>query len=149
LDQNLYRKTRYLAAGEGDSNEKIGIDMELADDSPYPEVRAAVPNTDDPTVPCVNPRTILTAYLQNTIRMWTIAFIFCTLGSGINMLLSLRRPSIVITSIVAQLLSFPVGKAWGTYMPEWEFTIFGKRIQLNPGPFNIKEHCLIVVCSPD
>jgi hypothetical protein len=63
LDQNLYRKTRYLAAGEGDVNEKIGIDMELADDSPYPEVRAAVPNTDDPTVPCVNHRAIMTANL--------------------------------------------------------------------------------------
>ena len=46
-------KTRDLAAGEGDVNEKIGIDMELSEDSPYPEVRAAVPNTDDPSIPCV------------------------------------------------------------------------------------------------
>ena len=84
-------------------------------------------------------------HFQNTIRMWTISFIFCTIGSGINMLLSLRRPSIVITSIVAQLLSFPVGKAWGNFMPAWEVTAFGKRLQLNPGPFNMKEHCLIVV----
>jgi hypothetical protein len=79
--------------------------------------------------------------------MWTLAFLFTTLGSGINMLLSLRRPSIVITSIVAQLLSFPVGRAWGKYMPAWEFTLFGKRYSLNPGPFNIKEHTLIVVCT--
>lgn len=79
--------------------------------------------------------------------MWSIAFVFCTLGAGINMLLSLRRPSIVITSIVAQLLSFPVGKAWESYMPAREFTLFGKTFSLNPGPFNIKEHTLIVVCS--
>jgi len=37
----------------GDVNEKLGVDQELAENSPYPEVRAAVPNTDDPTVPCV------------------------------------------------------------------------------------------------
>ena len=80
--------------------------------------------------------------------MWTIAFIFTTLGSGINMLLSLRRPSIVITSIVAQLLSFPVGVAWGRWMPKWKVTAFGHTVHLNPGPFNIKEHTLIVVRIP-
>ena len=80
--------------------------------------------------------------------MWTIAFLFTTLGSGVNMLLSLRRPSIVITSIVAQLLSFPLGRAWGNYMPTKQFTIFGRSFSLNPGPFNIKEHTLIVVCPP-
>jgi OPT oligopeptide transporter protein len=78
--------------------------------------------------------------------MWTIAFIFTTLGSGINMLLSMRRPSIVITSIVAQLLSFPIGSAWGRWMPAWKMNVFGHTLHLNPGPFNIKEHTLIVVC---
>jgi|SRR5271154_5991678 len=78
--------------------------------------------------------------------MWTIAFLFTTLGSGINMLLSLRRPSIVITAIVAQLLSFPLGQAWGRWMPAWKWTVRGHTMHLNPGPFNIKEHTLIVVC---
>lgn len=77
--------------------------------------------------------------------MWTIALLFTTIGSGINMLLSLRRPSIVITSIVAQLLSFPVGRAWGRYMPAWKFKFLGRTVELNPGPFNIKEHTLIIV----
>src|SRR5271170_353010 len=80
--------------------------------------------------------------------MWTIAFLFTTLGSGINMLLSLRRPSIVITAIVAQLLSFPLGKAWARWMPAWKWSVFGYTMHLNPGPFNIKEHTLIVVCIP-
>jgi hypothetical protein len=77
--------------------------------------------------------------------MWTIALLFTTIGSGINMLLSLRRPSIVVTSIVAQVLSFPVGRAWGRYMPARRFKFFGRIIDLNPCPFNIKEHTLIIV----
>jgi hypothetical protein len=80
--------------------------------------------------------------------MWTLAMGFTALGSGINVLLSLRQPSIVITSIVAQLVSFPVGKAWGKYMPNWGFNLFGLPIQLNPSPFNIKEHTLITVYHP-
>jgi len=77
--------------------------------------------------------------------MWTIALCFTTIGSGINMLLSMRRPSITITSIVAQLLSFPVGKAWEKLMPNWKIRLFGHTFELNPCPFNIKEHTLIVV----
>jgi len=78
--------------------------------------------------------------------MWTIAFVFTTIGSGINVLLSLRRPSIIISSIVAQLLSYPVGKAWDKFIPNWEIRLFGRSLHLNPIPFNIKEHALIVVC---
>jgi len=41
---------------DGDSKEKIGAGMELPEDSPYPEVRAAVSNTDDPSIQCVAPK---------------------------------------------------------------------------------------------
>jgi len=53
LDQRLYRRTKSLAAGQGDLIEKMGVDQELMENSPYPEVRAAVPPTDDPEIPCV------------------------------------------------------------------------------------------------
>lgn len=44
-----------------------------------------------------------------------------------------------VLQIVAQLLSFPIGRAWARYVPR--VVIFG--IPLNPGPFTIKEHvCL-------
>jgi OPT oligopeptide transporter protein len=79
--------------------------------------------------------------------MWAIALIFTTFGSGINMLLSLRRPTIQISSIVAQLLSYPVGKAWERWMPKREFSVFGYKFSFNPCPFNVKEHTLIVVCT--
>lgn len=66
--------------------------------------------------------------------------IFVTLGSGLNMLFSMRSPSIVISAIVAQLLSYWAGKAWEKCMPTRVFTTFGKKWSLNPGKFNIKEH---------
>lgn len=54
-----------------------------------------------------------------------------------------RFPSVTITAIVAQLLTFPVGRAWAAYLPNWRF--FG--VRLNPGPFTVKEHVLITVSS--
>jgi hypothetical protein len=41
------------------------------------------------------------------------------------------------------LLSLPICKAWGRYLPKYSF--FG--ISLNPGPFTIKEHVIITVMA--
>ncbi|KAH8110875.1 OPT oligopeptide transporter [Phellopilus nigrolimitatus] len=59
----------------------------LEDDSPYPEVRSAVANTDDPTMPV------------STIRSWVIGE---------------ELPS---SLLVAQLLAFPVGRLWARVVP--------------------------------
>lgn len=70
-----------------------------------------------------------------------------TIGSGLNMLFSLRSPSITITSYVAQLIVYPVGLAWDKVMPNREHTTFGVKWNLNPGPFNFKEHAMIVIMA--
>jgi hypothetical protein len=73
--------------------------------------------------------------------------IFVTIGSGLNMLFSLRNPSIQITSIVAQLVSYPFGVAMAKVLPERKFKTFGLVWSLNPGPFNMKEHALITIMA--
>ncbi|KAJ5604373.1 hypothetical protein N7510_009527 [Penicillium lagena] len=98
-----------------------------AEDSPYPEVRAVVQPVNDITQPV------------NTVRMWTIGLVFTIVGSGLNQFFSLRQPSVTISALVAQLLAFPVGRAWGKWMP------LGI---LNPDRhFNIKEHALITIMA--
>ena len=106
--------------------------MAFEDESPYPEVRSAVANTDDPTIPVA------------TLRSWVIGIIWAVLIPGLNQFFFFRYPSVTITGIVAQLLSFPIGRAAAAFLPNW--SIFGAR--LNPGPFTVKEHVLVTVCSP-
>jgi OPT family small oligopeptide transporter len=103
----------------------------LEDDSPYPEVRSAVANTDDPEIP------------SNTLRAWVIGLIWSIIIPGMNQFFFFRFPSVQVTAVVAQLLSFPVGRAWARFMPN--VRIFG--IRLNPGHFTIKEHVLITVMA--
>ncbi|KAF2088700.1 small oligopeptide transporter, OPT family [Saccharata proteae CBS 121410] len=122
------------ALDKGDAEAEIAIEGELEENSPYPEVVAAVPNKDF-DMPA------------NTVRAWIIGLIFTTIGSGLNMLFSLRNPSITITSIVAQLISYPVGKACEKYLPTRKFRTFGLEWTLNPGPFNVKEHTIITVMA--
>lgn len=103
----------------------------IEDDSPYPEVRCAVSNTDDPEMPA------------STLRAWTLGIICAIIFPGLNQFMFFRWPSTSVGQLVAQLLSYPVGRLWARYMPRK--TIFG--IQLNPGPFNVKEHVIIAVMA--
>ncbi|KAF8141025.1 small oligopeptide transporter [Mycena galopus ATCC 62051] len=99
----------------------------LEDESPYPEVRSAVPNTDDPGMNV------------DTLRAWILGLVCAIIVPGLNQFLSFRLPSIGISGLVVQLLTFPVGYAWAAHIPRWR--IMG--VNLNPGPFTVKEHVLI------
>ena len=67
----------------------------LEDESPYPEVRAAVASTDDPTMP------------SSTFRAWVIGLIWAVLIPGVNQLFFFRYPTVLIgvglTSPTAQV----------------------------------------------
>jgi hypothetical protein len=103
----------------------------LEDDSPYPEVRSAVANTDDQSIPC------------NSFRVWVIGLSWAILIAGLNQFFFFRYPSVTISSIAAQLLSFPVGRAWAKVMPN--VRVLG--VSVNPGPFSIKEHVLVTIMA--
>jgi OPT family small oligopeptide transporter len=117
-----------------DVEREIVLEKLLEDQSPYPEVAAAVRNYDE-DLPA------------NTIRAWTLGMLFATIGSALNMLFSLRAPSIIISSIVAQLVAYPFGVLWAKCLPNRQFKTFGIKWNLNPGPFNMKEHTIIVVMA--
>ncbi|KAK8014368.1 hypothetical protein PG990_007664 [Apiospora arundinis] len=85
--------------------------------------------------------------VANTVRAWILGFIFVTLGSGLNMFLSMRSPAISFPALVILLLVYPVGCIWAKVMPTRVFNTFGLRWTLNTGPFNIKEHVVIVLMS--
>jgi hypothetical protein len=104
------------------------------EDSPYPEVRAAVRNYDE-DLPC------------NTFRAWAIGLSLTVIGASMNTLFSLRQPSITIGPLVAQVIAYPIGHAWARIMPERTFNTLGLSWSLNPGPFNMKEHAIITIMS--
>ncbi|KAI2637584.1 small oligopeptide transporter [Hypomontagnella submonticulosa] len=123
------------AIATGDAEKGIEIETVLVEEnSPYPEVRAAVRNYD-------------VELPANTIRAWVIGFILCTIGSAVNMLFSLRNPTIQITTYVIQLVAYPIGLGWDMIFPDRQFNVFGVKFNFKPGRFNFKEHVIIVVMS--
>ncbi|ORY55280.1 OPT family small oligopeptide transporter [Pseudomassariella vexata] len=119
----------------GDAEKGIEIEAALMEDnSPYPEVRAAVRNYD-------------VELPANTIRAWIIGLVLCSVGSAINMLFSLRNPSVIITTYVIQLIAYPIGLGWDLIFPDREFRVAGLKFNFKPGKFNFKEHVVIVCMS--
>ena len=76
-----------------------------------------------------------------------LGILLTTIASSLNALFALRQPSITITSLTVQLVAYPLGVGWHKCMPSRQFRIFGRSFSLNPGPFSIKEHTLIVVMA--
>lgn len=91
MDQEaVIERARDSESGSDGAAEKLdgvlAVEDELAandveaENSPVEEVRAAVPNTDDPDMPC------------STFRAWFLGVVFVLLGSGVNIFFSLRYP---------------------------------------------------------
>jgi len=72
----------------------------VEDDSPYPEVRCAVANTDDPNIPV------------STLRAYVMGILWVVIIAGLNQFFFFRYPSVTISGFIAQLLAFPLGRAW-------------------------------------
>ncbi|KDN52723.1 small oligopeptide transporter [Tilletiaria anomala UBC 951] len=134
-DPNLYPElieTAQAALEKHDPTAELDFEGVLEEDSIYPEVRAAVTNIDDPSMPV------------NKLGAWFLGIVSTILISGINQFFIFQSPLTSITCIIAQLVAFPLGKALALipYKAEWPLGWF-----INPGPFNIKEHTLITVMA--
>ncbi|TFK93530.1 OPT oligopeptide transporter [Polyporus arcularius HHB13444] len=105
------------------------------EESPYAEVRAAVPNYDDPTIPV------------NTFRVWFLGIIISVILSGLNHFFTSRWPSVLISALIAQLIALPAGKLLEWALPKTKFKTFGYVWSFNPGPFNVKEHTVITIMA--
>lgn len=98
------------------------------------QVRAVVRNYDE-DVPA------------NTFRAWTIGLVMTTVCSSLNALFLLRYPNISIGPYVVQLISYPIGVFMAKSLPNKEISLGKLKVNLNPGPFNVKEHVIIVAMA--
>ncbi|KAI8870793.1 hypothetical protein GQ42DRAFT_104437, partial [Ramicandelaber brevisporus] len=106
---------------------------EEEEDSPYFEVRAAVSNKDDPSLPSL------------TFRVWVLGIIFTAGLSFVNQFFWFRAQPITLGTLVVQLVVFPLAKFMEFALPRTQFSTFGWKWTLNPGPFSIKEHVLVCI----
>ncbi|ORY88573.1 OPT oligopeptide transporter [Leucosporidium creatinivorum] len=113
------------------------------EDSPFPEVRASVSNIDDMDIPCLTFRSIF------------LGLFFAIIVTALNVFFYFRYPSPFITPILVQVLAYPCGKFLAYLLPatEWRLPQWSRRFgcpedfSFNPGPFNIKEHTVLVIIA--
>ncbi|WZY81360.1 hypothetical protein YC2023_027744 [Brassica napus] len=98
------------------------------------EVELTVPKTDDPTLPVL------------TFRMWVLGLGACIILSFINQFFWYRRMPLSITGISAQIAVVPLGHLMARVLPNKKY-LEGSRweFNMNPGPFNVKEHVMITI----
>ncbi|KAI3848740.1 hypothetical protein MKW98_012451 [Papaver atlanticum] len=108
--------------------------QESSDDhSPIEEVRLVVPETDDPSLPVM------------TFRAWFLGTVSCTILIFLNTFFTFRTQPLTISAILMQIMVLPIGKFMASVLPKRDIRILGTSFNLNPGPFNMKEHVIITI----
>lgn len=97
---------------------------------PIEEVALVVPETDDPSMPVL------------TFRAWTLGIASCTILIFLNTFFTYRTQPLIISPILMQIAALPAGQFMASVLPNNK-QLFG--FNLNPGPFNIKEHVIITI----
>lgn len=120
------------------SEEKEAREEEEANEHPIEEVRNTVPVTDDPSEPCL------------TFRTWVLGMSSCVLLAFVNEFFNYRSTQLSIGTVLVQIASLPIGRLMASTLPERPIVIIGgggrwSSFSLNPGPFSLKEHCLITI----
>jgi len=123
MELQVERKLQHEKDGE-DLNENGEYIDEI-----YDIVDAVVPRTDDPTLPAL------------TLRVWILGTFFGFILAAMNTLFTFRTNPLSVSPYIAVLLSFPLGRLMA-FLPSINL---GFGVNLNPGPFNFKEHGLIYV----
>jgi len=112
---------------------------EEVNEHPIEEVRNTVPITDDPSEPCL------------TFRTWVLGMSSCVLLAFVNEFFNYRSSQLSIGTVLVQIASLPIGRLMASTLPERPIRvplIAGGRswsFSLNPGPFSLKEHCLVTI----
>lgn len=96
-----------------------------------------------------------------TLRAWVLGLLWAIVIPGVNQFYFFRFPNITVgpvrpfslrcppelnilrSQLVAQLLTFPLGRLIARFLPH--VRIFGQSI--NPGPFTIKEHVVVTIMA--
>ena len=112
---------------------------EEEEDSPYAEVRASVSNIDDPEMPAL------------TFRVWFLGLTLVCISASLNTFFNFRNPGPYFVPSLILLIAYPFGKALAFILPIriWVLPriLGGGQFNLNPGPFNVKEHVLIYMMA--
>lgn len=130
MDNNLVHDAEQ-ALETGDAKAEVTLGHLIEEDSPYIEVRAAVSNVDDPTMPV------------NTFRAWFLGTIVSIVVPGLNQFLYFRYPTTGVGAYCVIVVVYPMGKFLAWALPRHQFKTPLGSFSLNPGPFNVKEHTLI------
>ena len=128
--------TKPPAAAAAREEQATGGGKEPGERYPVEEVALVVPETDDPSTPVM------------TFRAWTLGLTSCVVLIFLNTFFTYRTQPLTISGILAQILVLPVGRFMASVLPDREISVLGGRLgsfNLNPGPFNIKEHVIITI----
>ncbi|RLV94925.1 putative ATP-dependent RNA helicase [Spathaspora sp. JA1] len=98
-------------------------------------IREVVPLQDDPTIPVI------------TFRYFILSIIFIVPGAFIDTMNAYRTTSAAYSIFFVQIVSHWAGKWLARTLPRRKVRVLGFKIDLNPGPWSIKETAMVTITA--
>ncbi|EFY84304.1 oligopeptide transporter OPT family [Metarhizium acridum CQMa 102] len=80
-----------------------------------------------------------------TFRFWVLSTFWVIVGDAVSTIYYFKPYSSTLSSYIVQLLSWAMGDFMARTLPSKKVVVCNKSFSLNPGPWNAKEHALIIV----
>ncbi|KAJ3007824.1 hypothetical protein HKX48_008912 [Thoreauomyces humboldtii] len=134
-DDPLKHDPEYVAYEKAGIEGRHDDEYDVEDDAIARAINSVVPMTDDPTEPVATFRVLFLGTL------WGIGLCFA------NAIMAFRTAPAIMSATIVLILAYPMGKFMARVLPSHSFTSFGRSWSLNPGPFTMKEHVIIVLMA--
>jgi hypothetical protein len=134
LPDNNFHVSSHKDSLRGNINQQQNV-INDNEQSAFEEVAANVSNKDNPSISVL------------TFRSWFLGLVFTCVLSFVNQFFYYRTSPLLIGVLVPQLLSHLLGKLMAKILPRRNFRIFRWNFTFNPGPFTVKEHCIITTMA--
>ncbi|EGW31792.1 uncharacterized protein SPAPADRAFT_141361 [Spathaspora passalidarum NRRL Y-27907] len=118
----------------GSTKEITQVSTDDIDELPL-TIREVVPLQDDPTIPAI------------TVRYFILSIIFIIPGAFIDTMNAYRTTSAAYSIFFVQIVSHWAGKWLAKTLPKKKIRILGYGIDLNPGPWSIKETAMVTITA--
>ncbi|KZT62539.1 OPT superfamily oligopeptide transporter [Calocera cornea HHB12733] len=127
------RQGRFVEDGAEEKNE------DADDEDRYTElpkaVREVVDMDDDPNEPTM------------TFRYFILSSFFVIMGAFLSQMGWFRTTHAPFSTFIVAIASHYFGRWWEQLLPDWSLRVGPWTLSLNPGPFGMKEHVLIVLTA--
>ncbi|KAI0226605.1 hypothetical protein L0F63_000062 [Massospora cicadina] len=82
-----------------------------------------------------------------TLRVWLVGLMLTAVLSAFSQVSLMRTLPVQLQPLISLIIAYPLGTACASLLPKRVVKVLGLQVNLNPGPFSLREHALVMLMA--